>query len=285
MCNPVYKDLLVALLYDDLNDMDRAKVDMHLRACEECRAELTALRGVRVDLAAWAPPLPDLGFRIVRDAKHLGKDDAKQLGTENAKDLDTDARSASKPSWRTWWTPAAGLAAAATLVMAAALSIAHVEIHSGADGITVRTGWSTSAPDSASGSLGPVRRVVGHDQILPSDQMNPASLAGIVQRVDALEAVMKQAPLTRNASALDYRAADEALIKRVREMLSQSESRQQGELALRIAHVIRDFENQRRVDLSNIQAGFARLDNNMTKEAAMHADLVTYVTNTAGKQK
>src|SRR5437763_1912515 len=67
MCNQVYKDLLVSHLYDDINDMDRAKVDMHLRACEECRAELDALRGVRVDLGSWAPPLPDLGFRIVRE--------------------------------------------------------------------------------------------------------------------------------------------------------------------------------------------------------------------------
>ena len=95
MCN---KELPVAWLYDDLNDMDRAKVEMHLRACEACREELAGLRDVRVDLAAWAPPLPDLGFRIVREVKP-----------------------AAKLSWRSWWTPAAGLAAAATLVLPASL--------------------------------------------------------------------------------------------------------------------------------------------------------------------
>ena len=50
MCNQVYKNLLVSYLYDDINDMDRAKVEMHLRACEECRAEMDTLRDVRVDL-------------------------------------------------------------------------------------------------------------------------------------------------------------------------------------------------------------------------------------------
>src|SRR5689334_23097851 len=131
MCNQSYKDLLVAYLYDDINDMDRAKVDMHLRACDECRNELNALRGVRVDLGTWTPPLPDLGFRIVRDAKP-----------------------ASAPSWRAWLTPAAGLAAAATLVLAAALSLAHIEIHNGPDGFTVRTGYAASAAAESLGGFG-----------------------------------------------------------------------------------------------------------------------------------
>src|SRR5215831_9506967 len=172
MCNPVYKDLLVAFLYDDVNDMDRAKVEMHLRACEECRTELNALRSVRVDLAAWAPPLPDLGFRIVRDAKHLESRDSKHLESTDAEHLNdiSDSKPAPKPSWRAWWTPAAGLAAAATLVLAAALSLAHIEIHSGADGITVRTGWPSSAPAGQSENVGPVRRAVAPDQILPRDQ-------------------------------------------------------------------------------------------------------------------
>src|SRR5215471_3452119 len=101
MCNQVYKDLLVSYLYDDINDMDRAKVDMHLRACEECRTELDALRDVRVDLGSWAPPLPDLGFRIVRDAKHLANEDARQLGKDVAQPAPAPA------SWRSWLTPAA----------------------------------------------------------------------------------------------------------------------------------------------------------------------------------
>jgi Putative zinc-finger len=264
MCNQAYKDLLVSYLYDDINDMDRAKVDMHLRACDECRAELNALRGVRVDLGAWAPPLPDLGFRIVREAKPAA-------------------------SWRSWLTPAAGLAAAATLVLAAALSIAHVEIHNGPDGFTVRTGWSTErasafAAGDAYGRFVGTGAVPARDTYLPNDE-NVDALGGIVRRIDALEAAMHETPQLRSAAALNARASDEALIKRVRDMVAQSETKQQGELALRIGQVIRDFDNQRRVDLASIQAGFARLDNNMTREAQLHTDLVNYVTTTAGKQK
>jgi Putative zinc-finger len=258
MCN---KELLVAFLYEDLNDIDRAKVEMHLRACEACRDELAALRGVRIDLATWAPPLPDLGFRIVRDVKPVAQG-----------------------SWRAWWTPAAGLAAAATLVLAAALSLAHVEIRSGPDGVTVRTGVSTSGPEAFVAGYAGLRGVQARDVYLPNDE-NLDALGGIVRRIDALEAAIKEGPQTRNAALLSARASDEELIKHVHDLLAQSESRQQGELAMRLAQVIRDFDNQRRADLQSIQAGFARLDNNMTREAQLHTDLVNFVTTTAGKQK
>ena len=266
MCNQVYKDLLVSYLYEDINDMDRAKVEMHLRACEECRTELNALRSVRVDLGSWAPPLPDLGFRIVRDAKAEHAEHAKTA------------------SWRSWLTPAAGLAAAATLVFAAALSLARIEIHNGPDGFTVRTGVSASTPEAIDGRYAGARGVPARDVYLASDE-GGVDLVGISSRIDALEAALRDAPQTRNAATLNARASDEALIKRVRDMLSQSETRQQGELALRISQVIRDFDIQRRADLQTIQAGFVRLGDNMTKEAQLHTDLVNFVTNGAGKQK
>ena len=120
MCD---KEQLVSYLYDDLGDADRAAFDAHLRTCAACREELNALRGVRADLISWAPPQPDFGFRVVREPKVLPM----------------PAR-----AWRAWYTPAAGLAAAAVLVLAAASAIAHVEVHRGPDGMTVRTGWSSS---------------------------------------------------------------------------------------------------------------------------------------------
>jgi hypothetical protein len=265
MCNQVYKDLLVSYLYDDINDMDRAKVDMHLRACDECRTELNALRSVRVDLGSWAPPLPDLGFRIVRDAKHLATEDATP---------------AAKPSWRSWLTPAVGLAAAATLVLAAALSLAHLEIHSGPDGFTVRTGASDSA---TFGGVYGARAVPARDQYLPSDD-GGVDLVGITRRIDALEAALHDAPQTRNAAFVSARAADEELVKRVREMVARSEMKQQGELVLRVAQVINAFDAQRKDDLARIQANLTNLQGTVTQEAAAHRELVNYVT-TAGKQK
>ena len=128
------KEQLVAYLYDDLANGERTRFESHLRTCVECRDELKALRGVRADLAAWAPPEPDFGFRVVRGGRDLAERDAVRPPV------------APLNSWRAWWTPAAGLAAAAVLVLAAAASLAHVEVHRGPDGITVRTGWSSSEP-------------------------------------------------------------------------------------------------------------------------------------------
>jgi hypothetical protein len=266
MCNQASKDLLVSYLYDDLGDMDRAKIEMHLRACDECRTELNALRGVRVDLASWAPPLPDLGFRMVRDAKHLA---------------DQDARPAPKPAWRSWLTPAAGLAAAATLVLAAALSLAHIEIHNGPDGFTVRTGVSESAATAFDARNG-ARAVLARDVILPSDE--GIDLAGIVRRIDALESALHESPQLRSAGAINARTSDEELITRVREMVARSEMKQQGALVLRIAQVVNAFDAQRKDDLARIQANLTNLQGTVTQEVVAHRELVNYMTS-AGKQK
>src|SRR5436190_7224047 len=99
MCN---KEQLVSYLYEDLDGGERALFERHLRDCAECRDELKAMRAVRADLLTWAPPEPDFAFRIVREPKVIRP---------------------SVPTWRAWFTPAAGFAAAAVLVLAAASSI------------------------------------------------------------------------------------------------------------------------------------------------------------------
>src|SRR5438045_2127630 len=107
------KELLVSYLYDDLADPARATFEAHVRGCAECRDELKALRGVRSDLAAWAPPEPDFGFRVIRGGRDAAATDLRPVAP------------APVQSWRAWWTPAAGFAAAAVLVLAAATSLAH----------------------------------------------------------------------------------------------------------------------------------------------------------------
>src|SRR5690349_21241715 len=168
MCD---KEQLVSYLYDDLGDAERAAFGAHLRTCAACRDELNALRGVRADLISWTPPQPDFGFRVVREPKVLPM----------------PAR-----TWRAWYTPAAGLAAAAVLVLAAASAIAHVEVHRGPDGVTVRTGWSAFAPGSAQ-SVGATRADARVAERVPvstaaGSPVDPALLAAIDRRLAALEA-------------------------------------------------------------------------------------------------
>ena len=275
MCD---KERLVSYLYEDLPDAERAAFERHVRECDDCRAELNALRGVRADLISWSPPQPDFGFRVVREPKVLPM----------------------RQSWRAWWTPAAGLAAAAVLVLAAASAIARVEVRSGPDGITVRTGWSAFAPvtdrsygETASRSVSASEQRFGEtasrslsargDMVLPAStgRVDASMIESLDRRLRALEAASRDAGAVRYASAS---ALDADVVRRMREMLAQSETKQQGELALRIAQVIRDFDAQRVADLARIQQGLRGLERTVSEEAAGHREWTNYFL-TSAKQK
>jgi hypothetical protein len=246
MCN---KDDLVSYLYDDLDGASRLSFERHLRGCAECRDELAAMRAVRADLLTWSPPEPEFAFRIVSEPKVIRPQVA---------------------SWRAWLTPAAGLAAAAVLVLAAAAGLARIEVRSGPDGFTLRTGWSAfpaSAPVSALASFG------GRDVNLPL----PVNVASIEHRIAALEASVRDGGNVRNASYLNARVSNEEVLKVVRDLLAQSEGRQKTELAFRIAQVLRDVEAQRVADLNNLQKGLGRIDANVAEEAQAHRELMNYI--------
>lgn len=265
------KELLVAYLYDDLADGDRAAFESHLRGCAACHAELQALRGVRADLTSWSPPQPDFGFRVVRG----GRDAAER-----------DLRPAPVPSWRAWWTPAAGLAAAAVLVLAAAASLAHVEVRRGPDGISVRTGWSSSPSDvprvAGAGMFSDTNRDI---RLTAASPIDAAFVAALERRLNALEAADSRESGMHTASMLSERSPDAELLKRFREILAQSETKQQGELALRISQVLHDVDAQRQTDLATINRTFRGLATSVASEAAAHSDLTNLVISTAAKQK
>ena len=254
MCN---KDDLVSYLYEELDGASRAAFERHLRTCGACRDELDAMRSVRADLVTWTPPMPEFAFRLVAEPRQA---EGKLLRPGVA-------------SWRAWFTPAAGFAAAAVLVLAAAAGLAHIEVHTGADGLTVRTGWSASP--SSPGEASPASDG-GHARdvnlALPLD----ANLASLERRIAALETAAHDSG-TRNASALSARANNEELLKVVRDLLAQSETRQKGELALRIAQVIRDVDAQRVADLNRVQQGIGRIDATVADEAAAHRELMNYI--------
>lgn len=264
------KELLVGYLYDDLPDGQRAAFEAHLRGCADCRNELKAFRDVRADLAAWAPPEPDFGFRVVRGGRDAAAQDVREVIRPVV------------PSWRAWWTPAAGFAAAAVLVLAAAASLAHIEVHRGPDGITVRTGWgaSSGAPASEVGR-GPVSAV---RDVRLSPTTDAGFIAEVERRLNALEAASSGDSGVRNASELSARSSDAEIIRRVRDLLAQSETKQQGELALRILQVTRDMDAKRAADLNAVRQGMGRIDANVTEEALMQREFRNYIL-TSSKQK
>ncbi len=260
MCNKDKNDL-VSYLYDDLSGPARAAFEQHLRACADCRDELTAMRGVRADLLTWSPPEPDFAFRLV----------AEPRVAEAARLLRPAV-----PSWRAWFRPAAGFAAAAVLVLAAAAGLARVEVRKDADGWTLRTGASSAASDGVVAGFGGFRP---HDVHLTGASGEDV-MASLERRIAALETVSRDTSNVRYASMQSGRANNDEMLKVVRELLAQSETRQKGELALRLQQVIRDMDLKRAADLNGVRQGISRIDASVaasaTDDAAMHKELMNY---------
>jgi anti-sigma factor RsiW len=212
-------ELLLAYLYDELPVSDRQAFDRHLATCATCREEITGLRSTRTHLTSWAPPEPDLGFQVVRNATRAA------------------------PLAR-WWrpSPAWGLAAAALLVVAVSAAIANVQVKFGPDGVVVSTGWNRAAPAGAvpvlatGASISELQRVEGR-------------IAELEGRLAARQAATLM-PVTVN------RMSDAEIVRLVRQAVSDSELRQQGVLARQILQVSRDTAAARQTDFDRLLTAF-----------------------------
>ena len=67
------------------------------------------------------------------------------------------------------------------------------------------------------------------------------------------------------------------VLRRVRAIIAESETRQQRELALRVRQVIQDFDARRRTDLATIQQGFGQIQGATAIEAQQHRDVMNYL--------
>ena len=238
------KDDLVAYLYDEATPAARDAIETHLAACAACRQELDDLRGVRRRLAAWAPPEPDLGFRIVRDTRAPAR-------------------------WSGWRAPAwgLGLAAAATLVLAAAAAVTNLEVRYDAQGLTVRTGWRASPAEPA-----PASAAVPVSAVAVTGEPWRADLQALEQR---LRRDFRTTPAQPAAAAagVDQPAA----LRQVSTLISESETRQERELALRVTQLVRDVDEQRRADWARISQGFGRLESLTGAGVAQQREMMNYL--------
>ena len=67
------------------------------------------------------------------------------------------------------------------------------------------------------------------------------------------------------------------VLERVRAMIQESEQRQQRELALRTAEVVRDFDAQRRVDLTRIERTLGQMDGTTGVEVEQQRQVLNYL--------
>jgi hypothetical protein len=222
--------------------------------------ELSALQGVRDDLARWQPPSSDLGFEIVRAA----------------------------PPARSWrppvWVP---VSLAAGLLLALGATLANVEVQTGNAGITLRAGWghqplsAAAAPavqQPASPTVAPVKTGI-------TDAELQKAMAGLESRLRTEFTSTPAHQTTMPAVPVSTASTDRGeLLQQVRTLVDESERRQQRELALRLAQVVQDFDNQRRTDLTRIEQNFGQIESLTGQEAARQRAITNYLVRASQRQ-
>jgi hypothetical protein len=236
---------LIACLYDDGTDVpERALFEAHLFACAICREELAGLRGVRSQLARWAPPEPAVD--TIRNPQSAIR---------------------SPQSATPWWrqVPAWAQVAAALLFLGVSAAIANLDVRYDASGLHVRTGWmqpAATAPIESAPADNGTRALVSTGDATPWR----TELAALEQQLRTEMRSVRTAAAQSTAARAAAPASDADLVKRVRALVDESEKRQQRELALRVAEVIRDVATQRQADLVKIDRTLGVVQNNLGVE-------------------
>ncbi len=250
-------DAIVEYLYGEAAGDTHAAFAVHLERCRLCRAEVEALGGVRQALTQWAPPEPKLVFEtsVPRVGPPLP---APPPGAPVAW-----AGLRSMPAW--------AQAAAAVLCVGVAAGAANLRVTYGNDGLSVRTGWLRS---DAPGVVEPVA-----DRSTASSLR--AELTALSEGIRAqiredMRAEIKQAAVSAASlrEATGDGIANDALLRQIRTLISQSEQRQQRELALRIGDAFNDMQSQRRADLSKIDRTIGLIQNNTGMEVMRQREML-----------
>jgi hypothetical protein len=232
MCDNVDRqDQILGYLYGELDAAAREAFVMHLEQCAACRVELAGLEAARGHLAAWSVPdarAASPGLRLVTP-------------------------SGGGRRWSAW-----GLAAAATLVLGVSAALANLEVRVDGDSLVVRTGWArvepSAAPDAALASRTAQAPPVSPVSPISLDEWQ-AALAAMQARLDELEASAARPPSAPRPTAAGPRLSDAELLRRVRDIVAQSEDRQERAIMTRVSQVMMEFDRLRRADLALIQQG------------------------------
>jgi hypothetical protein len=255
------KDLIVGYLYGELSREEKGTFESHLAVCTDCRIEIEELRSTRTHLALWAPPEPDLGFRVIRGS------------------------SAPAPALprRSRLVPAFAFAAAAVIVLAAAAAIGNIEVRYG--NMTVRAGrGGDSQPGSPGGPAS------GTPPSQPVVTASSPDFAALDRRLKELEAALS-AGGTQLASAAPSsapsaaRLSDAEIFRQVREMVRAAEARQETAVAQRLLQVTRDFDYLRRADIAMIQQGLGQYQGLANAEIAQNRDMLNQLVRAASNKQ
>jgi hypothetical protein len=242
---------LVAYLYDEIDPALRATLDAHLTGCAVCRDELAELGSVRARLGRWE--IPGQGAPLV-----------SRLAVEPGH---------SPGSRRSWWhdIPAWAQVAAALLFLGVAAGLANLDARFERGGLSVSTGWMPRSQPAAEAAAPAVEAARWRAELAALESRLRSELGPAAQQAAAPD---------RPAPSLDAQS-----LARVRALIGESERRQQRELALRVAEVVRDVNAQRQADLVRIDRSLGQLQTNTGMEVMRQRELLNYVWRTSQQQR
>ena len=259
-------ETLVAYLYGEIDPAQRSAFEAHIATCDRCRHELVEMQGLRDRLQDWKVP----ETRPIDRDLHSQTLEAASLRRTSAWKLLREV-----PAW--------AQVAAALLVLGVSAGIANLTVHYDHNGLTVRTGWSRTPTE------GPVEAIKASER--PGSDAN-ASTTPWRADLSALETRLKtefHAPeraLRSTRTAIS--SADSELLQQARALIRESERKQQNELALRIAEVIREFDSKRGTDLVNINQTLRAMQSNTGIEVLKQREALSrldYLVRTSGQQR
>ena len=236
-------EALIGYLYDECDPGERNTIDAHVARCTSCAEELEALGATRTGLLAWTPPDARLGFQIVSAVR------------SEARGLSPEAVQKRPVRWWQMPMPAWAQAVAAVAVFGVGLSI----------GVTRGTLNRTlpRATDAVQASV--------------AAAVSPSDLAALERSLRAEMTQLRTTSTTSTSASAPAAAGEGQVLTRVRALIQESEERQQRELALRTAELVRDFDTQRRVDLSRIERTFGQMEGNAGAEVAQQRQMLNYL--------
>jgi hypothetical protein len=257
---------LMAYLYDDIAPADRAAFEQHLTTCARCRGELNGLVDVRAQLARWSPP------------------DLNLASPGRRPSFVTEMPMVQPPPAR--WSLARGIprwaqVAAALLVVGVAAGLANLDVRYDSNGLSIRTGWSTSTGQGLS-SRNP-------ENLSDASSAWHADLVAIEQRLERLERLPNElraqvgAPSTTTIARTPS-VGDAELMRRARALVDESARRQQTELALRLAEAVRDMNVQRQADLRKIDQNLGMFQDKTGVEVFRNRQKLDYILQRVSQQ-
>lgn len=260
---------LVGYVYDECDPSERAAIDAHLAVCAACAAELAALQSTRMRLASWTAPAAELGFVISRAGATL-----QPLRSSEVSGARPEART--RAAWLAGPLPVWAQLAAAAVIFATGLALGIARPSSIARAVLSAVEGRGARPAEASADRAPAVAAVESASPAAAESVSASDLTALERRLRGEIALLRAGGPTQE-SPIPATLSEPQLLARVRALIDESEQRQQRELALRTAQIVRDFDAQRRVDLEQIERTFGQIEGLTGAEAREQRQMLNYL--------